>query len=224
VRRALVVIALAALSTVGALAGAHASRTDTALLSAEVGQNDAYKISFVDASTAAVSHLTPGAYQIDVQDDSSIHNLHLVGPGVDQATTVPGSGQTTWTVTLANGYYRFYCDPHVSTMHGAFTVGTGRLPLTVSVRAGGRLAVVNGFQLAPTKEPFGAYTITVRDRSARDNFRLVGPGLNRATGIAFRGTARWTLTLAPGTYTYRSDSHPGRRHRFTVSGQPSWGP
>src|SRR5438128_1179283 len=129
-RRALLVVVLAGLSTVGALAGAHAARTDLPLLSAVVGENDAYRISFVDASTAAVTHVTPGTYTIDVQDDSAIHNLHLVGPGVDRATTIPGTGAASWTVTLANGYYRFYCDPHIASMHGAFTVGNGRLPLT----------------------------------------------------------------------------------------------
>jgi plastocyanin len=222
-KRAIVVVALAALSTVGALAVARASGSDAPLLTAVVGENDSYKLTFVDASTAAVTHLSPGAYTIDVSDDSAGHNLHLTGPGVDEATTVPGVGQSTWTVTLSNGFYRFFCDPHVPSMHGAFTVGTGRLPLTGAVGASGRVAMVNTFQLPPAKEPSGAYTITIHDRSAKDGFRLAGPGASRATGIAFRGTARWKLTLGPGTYTYRSVSHPARVHRFTVSGQPSWG-
>jgi plastocyanin len=218
------VLVLACLSTVGALAGAHAARTDTSLLSATVGTNDAYKISFVDASTAAVTHATPGTYTIEVKDDSAIHNLHIVGPGVDRATTIPGTGATSWTVTLSNGYYRFYCDPHIASMHGAFTVGSGRLPLTAAVASGGALTVRDAFQLAPSKLTEGAYAITVRDRSAKDNFRLTGPGVNRATGIAFRGTVRWTVSLAPGTYAFRSDSHRARRHTFKVSGVPSWGP
>jgi plastocyanin len=223
-RRALLVLFLAGLSTVGALAGAHAARTDTSLLSATVGANDAYKISFVDAGSAAVTHATPGTFTIDVKDDSAIHNLHLVGPGVDKATTIPGTGETSWTVTLQNGYYRFYCDPHVASMHGAFTVGNGRLPLTASVASKGVLRVKDAFQLSPAKLTEGAYTITVHDRSAKDNFRLTGPGVNRATGIASRGTARWTVTLGPGTYTFRSDSHRARRHTLNVSGVPSWGP
>ena len=222
--RALVVLFLAGLSTVGALAGAHAAGTDNALLSATVGTNDAYKISFVDASTAAVTHATAGTYTIDVRDDSAIHNLHLVGPGVDKATTIPGTGQTSWTVTLQNGYYRFYCDPHIASMHGAFTVGSGRLPLTAAVATGGDLDIKDAFQLSPSKLTEGTYTITVHDRSAKDNFRLTGPGVNRATGLAFRGTARWKVSLAAGTYTFRSDSHRTRRHTFRVSGVPSWGP
>lgn len=223
-KRILLVVCLAGVSTVGALAVAHAARTDTPLLSATTGENDAYKISFVDAATTAVTHVTPGTYTIDVKDDSAIHNLHLVGPGVDQATTIPGVGQTTWTVNLANGYYRFFCDPHIASMHGAFTVGSGRLPLTASVARGGVVSVRDAFQLAPSKLTEGAYTVTVHDRSAKDNFRLTGPGVSRATGIAFRGTMSWKVTLAPGTYTFRSDSHRARRFTFRVSSVPSWGP
>lgn len=223
-RRTLLVVLLAGLSTVGALAGAHAARTDVPLLSATVGTNDAYKISFVDAATTAVTHVTPGTYTVEVKDDSAIHNLHLVGPGVDKATTIPGTGQTSWTVALASGYYRFYCDPHIASMHGSFTVGNGKLPLTATVAKSGALVVRDAFRLSPSKLTEGPYTITVRDRSAKANFRLTGPGVNRATGLAFRGTVRWTVSLAIGTYTFRSDSRPARRHTFKVSGVPSWGP
>jgi hypothetical protein len=59
--------------------------------------------------------------------------------------------------------------------------------------------------------------ITVRDASRTDNFRLVGPGVNRATGLAFRGTVSWTVTLKVGVYRFRSDRHPSLRGGFTVS-------
>ena len=48
----------------------------------------------------------------------------------------------------------------------------------------------------------------MNDRSARRNFRLNGPGVKRATGIAFKGTARWTVRLARGTYRFGSDPEP----------------
>ena len=222
-RRAAVVLVLAVLSTVGALAAAHAAKRDVPLLSAVVGLNDAYKISFLDASTAAVTHLAPGTYTIDVQDDSGLHNLHLAGPGVDKATSIPGVAPTSWTVTLSDGYYRFYCDPHIAAMHGSFTVGNGRLPLTASVAGRGVLVVRDAFQLQPARLTTGAYTITVHDRSAKGNFRLTGPAVHRATGISFRGTVRWKITLGAGTYTYRSDSRKAVRGHFTVTGTPSWG-
>ena len=58
--------------------------------------------------------------------------------------------------------------------------------------------------------------IVVKDRSAGDNFRLTGPGVAKATGVAFRGTVTWAVTLRAGTYRYRSDRHPGLRGTFTV--------
>jgi plastocyanin len=54
----------------------------------------------------------------------------------------------------------------------------------------------------------GTYTIFVRDRGSIHNFRLRGPGVNKATGVAFVGTRTWTVRLRPGRYTYLCDPHP----------------
>ena len=51
----------------------------------------------------------------------------------------------------------------------------------------------------------GKYLIIVKDRSKSLNFHLSGPGVNKRTAVGGTGTARWTVTLAPGRYTYRSD-------------------
>jgi hypothetical protein len=59
--------------------------------------------------------------------------------------------------------------------------------------------------------------VTVKDASKTDNFRLVGPGVNRATGVAFRGTVSWSVVLKAGTYRYHSDRHPKLRGAFAVS-------
>ena len=54
----------------------------------------------------------------------------------------------------------------------------------------------------------GRYAITVRDRGAAHNFHLVGPGVNRKTGVAYRGTPRaWTVTLRKGTLRWLCDPH-----------------
>ena len=77
----------------------------------------------------------------------------------------------------------------------AGTVGPG---FTISIKkAGTRVTTLKR----------GAYTITVNDRSDFHNFRLRGPGLNRATGIAFVGRRTWTVTLRPGRYTFLCDPH-----------------
>ncbi len=53
----------------------------------------------------------------------------------------------------------------------------------------------------------GSYRITVNDRSDFHNFRLRGPGVNRATGVSFVGRRTFTVTLRPGRYTFVCDPH-----------------
>ena len=64
----------------------------------------------------------PGTYTIVIHDKSNIHNFHLTGPGVNKATSVGGTGTTTWTVTLKKGTYKYVCDPHATAMKGSFKV------------------------------------------------------------------------------------------------------
>lgn len=76
-----------------------------------------------DISLSGTDDLEAGEYRITVSDKSSAHNFHLTGPGVDMQTEVSEETETTWTVTLEAGEYRFQCDPHASSMNGTFTVG-----------------------------------------------------------------------------------------------------
>jgi hypothetical protein len=64
-----------------------------------------------------------GTYKIKVEDKSSIHNFHLIGPGVNKKTSVSFTGETTWTIKLKPGRYTYQCDPHASSgMKGHFKV------------------------------------------------------------------------------------------------------
>jgi plastocyanin len=63
-----------------------------------------------------------GKATIVVSDKSSIHNFHLKGPKVNVKTSVSATGSKTFAVTLAKGKYTFLCDPHPTTMKGAFTI------------------------------------------------------------------------------------------------------
>jgi hypothetical protein len=63
----------------------------------------------------------------------------------------------------------------------------------------------------------GGTKLTVRDLSAKDNFHLTGPGVNKKTGVAFKGSVTWSLMLKKGTYTYRSDAHAKLRGTLKVS-------
>jgi plastocyanin len=71
-----------------------------------------------------VQTLSPGSYTISVEDQSEMHNFHLIGPGVDEEITdVPFEGERSVTVTLQAGTYTFQCDPHAAGgMKGTFTV------------------------------------------------------------------------------------------------------
>ena len=62
----------------------------------------------------------------------------------------------------------------------------------------------------------GRYLFVVSDRSAVDNFHLTGPGVNRKTAVAAKGTVRWTLRLKKGRHVYRSDAHAKVRRGFAV--------
>jgi hypothetical protein len=71
----------------------------------------------------AVKTLKAGTYTLVVRDTSSIHNFHLIGPGVNKKTTVPGTTPQTWTLKLKAGTYRYQCDVHLSFgMKGSFSV------------------------------------------------------------------------------------------------------
>jgi plastocyanin len=58
-----------------------------------------------------------------------------------------------------------------------------------------------------TKLKPGKYLIVVSDKSDLHNFHLKGPGVNKKTGVAFKGTVKWTVTLKKGTYKFICDPH-----------------
>ena len=218
--RAVTVIAV---SLLAAILPSALARAQTPALTAVVGTNDAFVITLTDASGNRVTHLDPGTYTIVVHDRSEMHNFHLTGPGVDQKTVVDAIGDTTWTVTLADGTYTYVCDPHALTMRGSFTVGAVQTPpatanLRASVGPGRRISLRNANGTKTVRlEDVASATVVVTDRSKTENFHLTGPGVNRKTGIKFRGRATWKLALSPGTYRYRSDRHKTLRGSFVVT-------
>ncbi len=195
---------------------APAAADTTPLLRATVGPD--FTIELVTPQGAAVTQLDAGTYLVHVDDKSDFHNFHLK-PGVDQATSVVEIESKDWQVQLVNGTYTYLCDVHPTSMKKTFTVGTPPPPppppptptvLKGSVGPGAKIA------LARTAKA-GAAKLTIRDLSAKDNFHLVGPGVNRKTGVAFKGTVTWSVTLQAGTYSFRSDAHPKLRGTLTVS-------
>ncbi len=106
----------------------------------------------------------------------------------------------------------------IATLVAAVALGALVLAATATPATPTRLTgtVGPGFTITLTKagkrvtalKP-GSYAITVNDRSTSHNFRLKGPGVNKATTVAFKGTPRkaWVVTLRRGTYTYVCDPH-----------------
>jgi copper binding plastocyanin/azurin family protein len=76
-----------------------------------------------DISLDGTDGLTPGSYTLVVNDQSTAHNFHLTGPGVDVSTEVGEEGEKSFDIELQAGEYTFQCDPHASQMNGSFTVG-----------------------------------------------------------------------------------------------------
>ena len=210
--------ALAAVAVVLA-AGAGSARADNPVLTGDVGLNDAFVISLKDSTGAAVTHLDPGTYTLVVHDHSAFHNFHLSGPGVDVMTDVDAVGDRTFSVSLVDGTYFIQCDPHSSQMKGRFTVGTVAAPPPPPPKLAATLSAASAARRGPLSAAVpGTVVVTVRDRSAKDGFRLAGPGVARSTGVRFTGTVSWTVTLRAGKYSYGSIKLPGRRRTFTVPG------
>jgi plastocyanin len=200
---------------VAALASSS-SAADTPLLRGTVGPD--FTIDLIDARGVAVTHLDPGTYLVHVDDESEFHNFHLKGPGVDKTTSVVDLESVDWQVNLVNGTYTFLCDVHPVTMKETFTVGNPDAPPPPPV-----LPILKGTVGPGAKITFartakaGTTRITVRDLTAKDNFHLSGPGVNRKTGIPGKGTATWTVNLKAGTYVFRSDAHKKLRGTLKVS-------
>ena len=95
-------------------------------LRATVGTEEspnAFEIALVDEDGNPVTALPAGQYNIEVTDQTDIHNFHLSGGerAVEEKTGVGEKVEATWVVTFEPGEYRYMCDPHPS-MSGNFTV------------------------------------------------------------------------------------------------------
>ena len=116
IRIALVAAAAAAL----VLAIPVAAKSPTKLVGT-VGPG--FTISLKTMAGAKVKTLPAGLYMFVVTDKASIHNFHLSGSGVNKEITGVGfTGTKSVTLTLKKGKYTFVCDPHSSSMNGAFTI------------------------------------------------------------------------------------------------------
>jgi len=65
----------------------------------------------------------------------------------------------------------------------------------------------------------GKYVIVVKDTAITHDFHLKGPGVDKKTSVAGKGTQTWHVTLKKGKYVYVCDPHAklGMKGSFTVS-------
>ena len=218
-RLAAIVVALLVAAALGI--GVRATPAQGTKLVATVGPG--FTIVLQDASGARVTRLDPGTYDIEVRDLSDEHNFHLTGPGVNRSTDVVETGTFNWTVTFTDGTYRYVCDPHVGSMSGSFTVGSGTAPpppsggggaitaktkLTLTTGPGFTISLRTAAGKAVRTMRTGTYTVVVRDRSRSHNARVRAPGSNRATTVPFVGRQTWKVKLArTGTLRFLCDPH-----------------
>ena len=99
------------------------------------------------------------------------------------------------------------------------TASAAPVKLSASVGPGFTISLKKG-STKVTKLKAGKYTISVADKSNIHNFHLTGPGVNKKTGVVFRGRVTWKLTLTGGRYVYRSDKRKTLRGAFSVSSTP----
>jgi plastocyanin len=110
-------LAVAAVAAIVFLVPAQGS---TARLSGEVGPGFSIE---VKKGTKDLKTIKAGTYRIKVEDKASIHNFHLMGPGLNKKTGIGFTGDVTWTIKLKPGRYTYQCDPHhLSGMRGTFRV------------------------------------------------------------------------------------------------------
>jgi plastocyanin len=72
-----------------------------------------------------VKSLKAGTYTFKVSDKATIHNFVLEkehSKFEKEITDVSDTGTKTVTVKLTKGTWKYYCEPHESSMNGTFTV------------------------------------------------------------------------------------------------------
>jgi hypothetical protein len=214
---------LAPLVLAAALLPGSGRAADPIVLKATVGPG--FIIRITNASNQVVTRVLPGDYTIQVSDNAIDHNFHLSGTGVEMKTEVEFQGTQTWNVTLVDGKYNFKCDAHPLQMKGVLNVGVAPPPtpkLTGKVGPGKTISIKRGGSAFKTLLA-GTYTVAVTDATKKDNFHLLGTGVNKKTAVKRTAKVTWTVRFVAGkVYTVRSDASPKKLKRtFKALAPPS---
>jgi plastocyanin len=165
-------------------------------------------LKLTDAGGSPVTSVGPGTYVFTIDDQSTIHNFHLEGPGVSMTTSLDFTGTTTWTVTLRDGVYTYSSDPQADVLVGRLIVGTPPQPVLNATVTDSQISLKRTDGTAVTELTPGDYAIDVADQSTSESFRLVGPGVEQHTQRHVRFHTVWLVSLQDGVYHYFSDRQP----------------
>lgn len=92
------------------------------------------------------------------------------------------------------------------------TIPKPSMELEASVGPGFQIGISHdGEDLASSSDtlPAGTYSVTVVDKADSHNFHLMGPGVDKASGVAEASVDTWSVELTKGTYTFVCDPHAG---------------
>ena len=81
------------------------------------------------------------------------------------------------------------------------------VPTLIGVDGPGFTITLKKGKTKVTKLKAGKVKIVIKDMSKIHNFHLIGPGVNKKTGVGAKGTFTWTVTLKKGTYKFVCDPH-----------------
>jgi plastocyanin len=125
-------VAVAALGALTAFALPHAGNAANPKLFGTITAGGV--ITLTDSDGHTVTSIQAGTYDIEVTDDSAIHNFDLQRPDSTSAdaTDIVGMGTVTWTdVSLTPGTWTYLCDAHPY-IQGTFTVTGGSTTSTAA--------------------------------------------------------------------------------------------
>jgi plastocyanin len=116
-------IAVAAAATALALAVAASAPAAHAPKTVQGSVGPGFTISLTLGGKKVTTLKKGVRYRFSISDRASIHDFHLMGPGLNRVlTSVEFTGTKTVVLTLKKGVYRYLCDPHQALMHGSFRV------------------------------------------------------------------------------------------------------
>ena len=128
----------------------------------------------------------------------------LTACGGGSSTSTTGSGPTPTTAVVPASPATTSSAPSGG---GSSSAGGSVLTGTVGKGDAFSIALVDSTGAKVTTLKAGTYQVKVKDLSKIHDFHLVGPGVDKATGVTDVIDVTWSVNLTAGSYTYKCDPH-----------------